>query len=98
MTKDKMSFNILTNCCTPSPKEIDHSQLPIAIIGAGPIGLAAAAHLVAKNVSFMIFESGHTSGATSYNGDTSAYSHHGNTILIKWHSHYWKRATGKHRS
>ena len=63
MTKDKMSFNILTNCCTPSPKEIDHSQLPIAIIGAGPIGLAAAAHLVAKNVSFMIFESGHTVGS-----------------------------------
>ena len=52
-----MSFNILTNCCEPSI-----STLPIAIIGAGPIGLAAAAHLSAKNEKFVIFESGHSVG------------------------------------
>lgn len=34
------------------------SNLPIAIIGAGPIGLAAAAHLSARNKSFIIIESG----------------------------------------
>jgi thioredoxin reductase len=37
-------------------------QLPIAIIGAGPVGLAAAAHLVKRNLSFMVFESGATAG------------------------------------
>jgi thioredoxin reductase len=57
MNANKMSFNILTNCCKPSI-----STLPIAIIGAGPIGLAAAAHLSAKNEKFVIFESGHSVG------------------------------------
>jgi thioredoxin reductase len=32
--------------------------LPVAIIGAGPIGLAAAAHLVERGLDFVIFESG----------------------------------------
>ncbi|KQQ93140.1 flavoprotein [Leifsonia sp. Leaf325] len=32
--------------------------LPVAIIGAGPIGLAAAAHLVERGIDFVIFESG----------------------------------------
>ena len=61
MTNNKMSFNILTNCCEPSIKQ-DSSTLPIAIIGAGPIGLAAAAHLSAKNEKFVIFESGRSVG------------------------------------
>ncbi len=56
MNANKMSFNILTNC------EPSISTLPIAIIGAGPIGLAAAAHLSAKNEKFVIFESGHSVG------------------------------------
>jgi thioredoxin reductase len=32
--------------------------LPVAIIGAGPIGLAAAAHLAERGLDFVIFESG----------------------------------------
>ncbi len=32
--------------------------LPVAIIGAGPIGLAAAAHLVARGIPIEIFEAG----------------------------------------
>lgn len=39
-----------------------HSTLPIAIIGGGPIGLAAAAHLAAKKQSFILFESGTSIG------------------------------------
>jgi thioredoxin reductase len=35
-------------------------QLPIAIIGAGPVGLAAAAHLTVRNEPFILFEAGHT--------------------------------------
>jgi thioredoxin reductase len=34
------------------------SELPIAIIGAGPVGLAAAAHLVERKIPFVLFEAG----------------------------------------
>lgn len=34
------------------------STLPVAIIGAGPIGLAAAANLVERGIDFIVFESG----------------------------------------
>ncbi len=36
--------------------------LPVAIIGAGPIGLAAAAHLVERSIPFEIYETGDASG------------------------------------
>lgn len=35
-------------------------SLPVAIIGAGPVGLAAAAHLTVRNQPFILFEAGHT--------------------------------------
>src|SRR5260221_1541232 len=41
----------------------DRSMLPVAIIGAGPIGLAAAAHLIERKVPVKIYESGETIGA-----------------------------------
>ena len=34
------------------------SQLPIAVIGAGPVGLAAAAHLIARGEQPIVFEAG----------------------------------------
>ncbi|WP_243074024.1 FAD-dependent oxidoreductase [Microbacterium sp. SS28] len=34
------------------------SALPVAIIGAGPIGLAAAANLVERGIDFVVFEAG----------------------------------------
>ncbi|ELR70218.1 Putative secreted protein [Fulvivirga imtechensis AK7] len=36
---------------------------PVAIIGAGPVGMAAAAHLKERNIPFIIFESGGSVGA-----------------------------------
>ncbi|KNH23214.1 flavoprotein [Arthrobacter sp. ZBG10] len=36
---------------------------PIAVIGAGPIGLAAAAHLLERGLEPVIFEAGRTAGA-----------------------------------
>lgn len=36
--------------------------LPVAIIGAGPVGLAAAAHLVARGLTPLIFERGPAAG------------------------------------
>jgi len=37
-----------------------NKSLPIAIIGAGPVGLAAAAHLKLRNLPFLLFEAGAT--------------------------------------
>ena len=37
---------------------INSSNLSVAIIGAGPIGLAAAAHLSRKGERFIVFEAG----------------------------------------
>ncbi|WP_019179983.1 FAD-dependent oxidoreductase [Microbacterium yannicii] len=50
---------------TPRVTENDRlSTLPVAIIGAGPIGLAAAAHLVERGIDFLLFESGGRAGAS----------------------------------
>ena len=38
-------------------------QLPIAIIGAGPVGLAAAAHLITRGETPVVLEAGPTVGA-----------------------------------
>lgn len=58
-----------TTCCNPlenkeakstvdeQSKELNNNY-PVAIIGAGPIGLASAAHLSLANQSFIIFEKG----------------------------------------
>lgn len=37
--------------------------LPVAVIGAGPVGLAAAAHLHARGIAFVLLEAGPTVGA-----------------------------------
>lgn len=44
---------------TPRVADTDRvDTLPVAIIGAGPIGLAAAAHLVERGLDFVVFEAG----------------------------------------
>jgi hypothetical protein len=40
------------------------SHLPVAVIGAGPVGLAAAAHLTARGIEPVIFEAGESVGAS----------------------------------
>ena len=39
------------------------SSLPVVIIGAGPVGLAAAAHALSRNLTPLVFESGASAGA-----------------------------------
>jgi thioredoxin reductase len=40
------------------------TQLPVAVIGAGPVGLAAAAHLASRGIEPVIFEAGDAVGAS----------------------------------
>jgi thioredoxin reductase len=42
---------------------IERTRLPVAIIGAGPIGLAAAAHLIRRGIPVRIFEAGGQAGS-----------------------------------
>ncbi len=41
---------------------MQYNNLPIAIIGGGPVGLAAAAHLTLENIPFIVFEAGQSVG------------------------------------
>ncbi|MDI2585842.1 NAD(P)-binding domain-containing protein [Psychrobacillus sp. NEAU-3TGS] len=60
-------------CCVPAAKtNIDfvkstNKELPIAIIGAGPVGLAAAAHLANIDERFILLESGDRVGSNILN-------------------------------
>ncbi|MEU8885377.1 NAD(P)-binding domain-containing protein [Streptomyces hydrogenans] len=38
-------------------------QLPVVVVGAGPVGLAAAAHLVGRGIEPLVLEAGPTAGA-----------------------------------
>ncbi|WP_439649428.1 NAD(P)-binding domain-containing protein [Lentibacillus daqui] len=57
-------IEIKTNCCQLQEELQQESNkqykkhLPIAVIGAGPVGLAAAAHLASYEQSFILLESG----------------------------------------
>jgi thioredoxin reductase len=42
---------------------MSHESLPVVIIGAGPVGLAAAAHVLSRNLTPLVFEAGATAGA-----------------------------------
>ncbi|MGH2944855.1 MAG: FAD-dependent oxidoreductase [Solirubrobacteraceae bacterium] len=43
---------------------IDPLSLPVAVIGAGPVGLAAAAHLIARGIEPIVLEAGAQVGAS----------------------------------
>ena len=44
--------------------EMHVEELPVAVIGAGPVGLAAAAHLIDRGLQPIIFERGQSVGAS----------------------------------
>ncbi|WP_431921732.1 FAD-dependent oxidoreductase [Nonomuraea jabiensis] len=61
----------MSGCCGPTAVELDPStqaaqldNLPIVVIGAGPIGLAAAAHLAERNLDFVVLEAGEQAGSS----------------------------------
>ncbi|WP_062311724.1 FAD-dependent oxidoreductase [Demequina rhizosphaerae] len=41
-----------------------NAHLPVAVVGAGPVGLAAAAHLLRRGIDFVVLESGDQVGAS----------------------------------
>src|SRR3977135_3921301 len=41
-----------------------HTELPVAVMGAGPVGLAAAAHLAERGIDFVLLEAGDTVAAS----------------------------------
>lgn len=54
----------LVDLTTPAARSRRLDGLPVAIIGAGPIGLAAAANLVERGIDFVVYESGADAGAS----------------------------------
>src|SRR5688500_14860300 len=46
------------------PATVDAGALPVVVIGAGPVGLAAAAHLAERGLDFLVLEAGDRVGAS----------------------------------
>jgi NADPH-dependent 2,4-dienoyl-CoA reductase/sulfur reductase-like enzyme len=53
----------MTTCCSASAMPSGTQSYPVAIIGAGPVGLAAAAHLVSRGERPVGLEAGPTVSA-----------------------------------
>ena len=43
---------------------MERAELPVVVIGAGPVGLAAAARLVERRIEPLVLERGGQAGAT----------------------------------
>ncbi len=48
---------------SPQSLQATTSELPVVVIGGGPVGLAAAVHLLARGLKPLVFEAGDTVGA-----------------------------------
>ena len=56
---------------------------PVAVIGAGPVGLAAASHLITRGLPVKVYEAGATVAAHVRNGPMPAFSRRGNSTRIR---------------
>ncbi|MGW0811553.1 FAD-dependent oxidoreductase, partial [Nonomuraea sp. NPDC002799] len=48
----------------PGTQAARPDELPVVVIGAGPVGLAAAAHLAERNLGLVVLEAGEQAGAS----------------------------------
>jgi hypothetical protein len=57
------SLRLSATCCVfrGNPMK-NHASLPVAVIGAGPVGLAAAAHLLERQETPLVLETGNAAG------------------------------------
>lgn len=52
------------SCCgTTTDESVQNDERPVVVIGGGPVGLAAAAHLAERGLPFLVLEAGSTAGA-----------------------------------
>src|SRR5581483_6997467 len=64
---EKLRYNVSGTpaCgCNRGVNTMSQSNLPVAVIGAGPVGLAAAAHLIERGETPLVLEAGATVGAS----------------------------------
>ncbi|WP_214105542.1 FAD-dependent oxidoreductase [Acrocarpospora catenulata] len=66
----------MSGCCGPVAAELETAEpvfavpdgglesQPVVVIGAGPVGLAAAAHLAERGLDFLVLEAGRQAGAS----------------------------------
>jgi thioredoxin reductase len=60
----RLSINVPGNGITREHKEMHRQDLPVVVIGAGPVGLAAATHLLEQGLEPIVIESGSGVGAS----------------------------------
>jgi cation diffusion facilitator CzcD-associated flavoprotein CzcO len=53
-----LSLHFLRTFCAPSIADTVKPDAPVMVIGAGPVGLAAAAHLSQRGIPLVLFEAG----------------------------------------
>ena len=70
----------------------------MAIIGAGPVGLAAAAHVLERGMKPLVLEAGPTSAMPCGNGAMCACSRPGNTTSTARPSGCWRQPAGIRRT
>ena len=89
MMKTLKIINQNGSCCTTNAIEVQETvnnsnkNLPIVIIGAGPIGLASAAHLVEQEQAFILLEAGYEIAHNIRTWGMLHYFHHGDITLIR---------------
>ena len=73
-------------------------ELPVVVIGAGPSGLAAAAHLLDRGLKPLVLEAGPSAGAAVASGITCGCSPAGGSWSTRRRRSCWPRPAGRRRT